>query len=50
MQELVDLDQSIKHLSGSYQIFLDAFKIQLERIDEMERMLENLRREHGIEN
>jgi len=31
-------------------IFLDAFKFQLERMDEMERMLENLRREHGIEN
>ena len=50
MQELTDLDQSIKQLSDSYQAFLHAFKIQIERIDEMERMLENLRRERGFEN
>ena len=45
MQELTDLDQSIKLLSDSYQIFLDAFKTKIERIDAMEQMLENFRRE-----
>ena len=50
MQELTDLDQSIKQLSDSYQVFLDAYKSQIERIDEMERMLENFRRECGLEN
>ena len=48
--ELTDLDQSIKQLSDSYQVFLEAFKIHLTRIDETERMLENFRRERGLEN
>jgi len=49
MQELKDLDQSMKKLSDSYQIFLDAFKIQIERMDAMEQMLANFRRERGLE-
>ena len=49
MQELKDLDQSIKQFADSYQIFLKGFKFQIERIDEMERMLENFRRERGLE-
>lgn len=43
MQEHTDLDHSIKHLSDSYQVFLGAVKNQVERIDEMELMLENFR-------
>ena len=45
----MNLEQSIKQLAYSYQVFLNAFKIQIERIDEMERMLENIRREHGLD-
>ena len=50
MQELTDLDQSMKQLSDSYEVFIDAYKNQLTRIDELERMLKNLHQKRGLEN
>ena len=47
--ELNDLDKSIKILTDSYRSFLDTFIIHLKRIDEMEKMLGNLRQERNIE-